>query len=272
MTVMLGCLALAGCPKEPCDAASCTGCCDATGECLAGTQVAGCGTRGAQCIACRSSQQCLKQVCVGDEPDGGVDGGVVEPDGGVITGCLPGLCGAQVCDVASGQCAAPPPCDVLAPQPGACGAGQFCGPNSLCADAPRPTCANFSTQSLPRRWTPASAIGQGPVIWAARQLSFSIDDAGCPLGSTRRGVVALEVYDRQARLGVDGGLPRLLTYRDNFTLGEVRANELNAVRASASGSVATVEVVTCTAQTVTRLTLGYAFEGGNGVCVQLTAP
>jgi hypothetical protein len=272
LTVMFGCLMLAGCPKEPCDASSCTGCCDATGECLAGTQIATCGTRGAQCVACRAVQQCVKQQCIGDEPDGGVDGGTVEPDGGVIIGCLPGLCGAQVCDVASGQCTSPSPCDVLAPQPGSCSPGQFCGATNLCTDAPRPTCANFSNQSLPRKWTPASPIGQGPMIWAARQLSFSVDDAGCPSGSTRRGVVALEVSDRQARLGGDGGLPRLLTYRENATLGEVRANEFKEVRASANGSVATVEVVICTAQTVTRLTVGYAFEGGNGVCVLLTSP
>ncbi|MFT3839788.1 MAG: DUF1573 domain-containing protein [Myxococcaceae bacterium] len=57
-------LALGGCNR--CDAGTCNGCCSADGECVAGTTVQQCGTKGAVCSACSASDfaQCVIGECV----------------------------------------------------------------------------------------------------------------------------------------------------------------------------------------------------------------
>jgi hypothetical protein len=116
------------------------------------------------------------------------------------------------------------------------------------------------------RWTPA--VNFGPVLTSARAVSFAVDTARCPAGSTRRAVVELTAYDFNSRFLPDGGYPRLFGYRENQTLTEIRDAVIDTV--SGSGGNATLQVASCGSEAVTSLTVGYAFENGNGVCVTLT--
>lgn len=107
------------------------------------------------------------------------------------------------------------------------------------------------------------------MLTVARAVSFAIDDAGCPPGAKRRSVVDLEAFDRQGRFVPDGGLPRLLVYRSNMVPGTVQGSDLT-VTSSPQGTNANLRVQSCGPESVTMLVVGYAFEGGNGVCVALT--
>lgn len=57
-------------------------------------------------------------------------------------------------------------------------------------------------------------------------------------------------------------------YRPNMTLGTVPASDVTTT-VGPQGGTARLRVATCTSESVTNLTLGYAFEGGNGLCVTL---
>ncbi len=70
-------------PKAPCDASTCsTGCCDSTGECLAGNTADACGVGARVCIACAASQTCSVGVCTGGIVTGGGSGGGAGNTGG----------------------------------------------------------------------------------------------------------------------------------------------------------------------------------------------
>lgn len=252
-------LAMAAC-REPCNEETCGGCCDASGECRLGTEKSACGRRGALCSACPEGGACARQVCVA--PDGGsTDGGAGLRDGG----CLVGECGQQVCNLQVGACEMGGACDAMAPQPGGCPGGQRCVAGA-CRDVERPSCANFPQTSAPLRWSPA--VNFGPVISSARAVSFAVDDAGCPAGSARRAVVEVSAYDFRARF-VDGGYPRLFQYRDNGTFGEVSPASVT-MTATNGGANATLQLRSCGPESVLALSVGYAFEAGNGVCLMLT--
>jgi hypothetical protein len=241
-------LLIASC-REPCTVELCAGCCDSRGECQAGTGSDACGKNGAACVACGTESRCTRQLCVGaiSTSDGGVDAGVPPR-------CTVGFCGQQVCNVVSGGCETGAGCDFSAAQPAGCGSGHVCTPAG-CRDVARPQCANFGLQSAPLRWNPG--VDFGPVITSGRAVSFSVDVGACPVGSARRAVVEL----------ADGGIPRLLVYRDNQTLGTVTGGVM--VSPANLGTTATVVISQCGPESVTALTVGYAFENGNGVCVSL---
>ncbi len=93
-----------------------------------------------------------------------------------------------------------------------------------------------------------------------------MDDGGCPVGSARRAVVELVAYDFRSGF-VDGGYPRLFLYREGQTFGTVTSGV--SVAAANQGGTATLLISQCGPESVTSLTLGYAFENGNGVCVSL---
>lgn len=247
--------------REPCSIDTCAGCCDKNNDCQVGTEIAACGRRGAVCDACGAGQ-CLKQVCVGRD-GGSEDGGVVVTIDG---GCLPGSCGAtQLCNTASGDCETPGSCNPGQPQPSGCGAGHLCGLTGACADIARPSCSNFSLQSAPARWNPA--VSFGPAIVAAQSRSFALVDAGCPIGALRRGVAELEAYDFRRRFE-DGGVPRLFLYRENMTLTAVLPEQIVSVASTNDGANAVIQIAICAPDSVTSLTQGFAFEGGNGACVR----
>ena len=76
------------CGQAACGPTTCFGCCDATGLCVTGTEVAVCGINGGACNACGASQLCQQGICAftgggsdGGTPDAGTDAGngVVDP-------------------------------------------------------------------------------------------------------------------------------------------------------------------------------------------------
>lgn len=246
-----------GC-KEPCSESNCPGCCDSAGECQVGTRDEACGRVG-QCAVCRSGvSACVRQSCVavdgGTSPDGGAGGGAA--------GCLIGTCGSLNCNPQTRECEAPSSCDAAAAQPAGCGGGRRCEAGT-CRDLPRP-CANFSSSSGPQRWSPATDFG--PVIYEAAPVSFAVVAAGCPPGSPKRAVVRLKAYDFMGRFTPDGGAPSLRVHLESMILSNV--TDGLTVTPEAGGQTATLEVASCGGN-VSRLTLGYAFERGNGVCVTL---
>lgn len=253
-------LFIASC-REPCNEETCGGCCDTSGECQLGTQVAACGRRGQVCSTCNQGGSCTRQLCVGGSPgDGGLD------DAGTITGdggCSIGLCGQQVCSLVTGICETGASCDLMVAQPAGCGAGHVCTAAG-CRDVTRPQCPNFGAQSAPLRWNPATNFG--PVITGARALSFAVDDGGCPVGSARRAVVELTAYDFRSGFA-DGGYPRLFLYREGQTFGTVTSGV--SVTPGNEGGTATLVISQCGPESVAALVVGYAFENGNGVCISL---
>lgn len=62
--LLLGFL-IASCGEAPkkCGPGTCNGCCDANGQCLAGTAVFDCGFGGAQCLACEPNELCRAGGC-----------------------------------------------------------------------------------------------------------------------------------------------------------------------------------------------------------------
>lgn len=57
--VLLAC----GAPQGPCGPATCNGCCDSAGKCVAGTADLGCGRSGSTCDICPASRFCKDSVC-----------------------------------------------------------------------------------------------------------------------------------------------------------------------------------------------------------------
>jgi hypothetical protein len=50
-------------PKKECTPSTCQGCCDESGECLAGTALFACGAGGESCVACEANQVCTMGGC-----------------------------------------------------------------------------------------------------------------------------------------------------------------------------------------------------------------
>lgn len=263
IVVVVLCVVAAAC-RELCTAENCGGCCDRAGECVFGTQNDACGKGGA-CGVCSAGTSCVRQSCV--TPDGGTAGGtgggnVGGGSGGGAAGCLIGSCGALTCNPTTGQCEAGATCDTSRAQPADCGGGKWCSAGT-CSDVVRP-CGNFGSASAPQAWSPLTKFG--PVIYASRNVSFQLDDAGCPRGSERRAVAELAAYDFMGRFLEDGGTPQLLMYRPNATFGVVR--EGVSVSRSGDGRNATLTISTCGSPSDLSLTLGFAFADGNGQCVR----
>lgn len=59
LAVLLAC----GTPQGPCGPATCNGCCDSAGKCVAGTADLACGRSGAACDACPAARFCRDNVC-----------------------------------------------------------------------------------------------------------------------------------------------------------------------------------------------------------------
>ncbi|MER2565381.1 MAG: EGF domain-containing protein [Myxococcaceae bacterium] len=100
-------MALTACPdtsKPPCGPASCTGCCDSSGACVAGVTLQACGAMGVTCTACSVTDSCSFGKCTPPTPfnqgggsatgggfaggGGGTGGGSVSADGGAVDGGL----------------------------------------------------------------------------------------------------------------------------------------------------------------------------------------
>lgn len=72
-------------PAEPCGPSSCFGCCDASGQCQAGTSDSACGLGGATCGICAAGL-CQANACRSSSTGGGGGGGSVGGGGGALGG------------------------------------------------------------------------------------------------------------------------------------------------------------------------------------------
>jgi len=81
---LLGVLASCGTGAKTCQPGSCTGCCDASGACVAGTATSACGSGGLSCSVCAATDQCSLGVCL--PPGGGGGGSAGGGSGGGIGG------------------------------------------------------------------------------------------------------------------------------------------------------------------------------------------
>ncbi len=69
---------VSSCGSGPCGPSTCFGCCDASGQCVSGTDQSVCGTQGGACSACSAEQVCKVGVCTSTAApvqDGGTDAG-----------------------------------------------------------------------------------------------------------------------------------------------------------------------------------------------------
>ena len=72
---------------KPCNSVSCaTGCCDAKGECQAGSSNGACGQLGGSCQVCQIAQACSLGTCSQTNGNGGSNGGGSGGGGGVTGG------------------------------------------------------------------------------------------------------------------------------------------------------------------------------------------
>lgn len=95
---------------KSCSAATCQGCCSATGDCLSGTALFQCGAGGEACATCAPNETCSSGVCslfpngdydasFPDNPDGSIryDAGVfMPPDSGMPDAGMMGDAGPQM--------------------------------------------------------------------------------------------------------------------------------------------------------------------------------
>ncbi len=126
-------------PTRTCNATTCTGCCDTTGECRSGFDNSACGTRASMCTTCGLGQTCLSGACsttgsgAGTATGGGFSGtGGGSTGGGSTAGGGTGG-GATACNSTNcpGCCASGGQC-FTGRSDGACGsAGSSCVACSL---------------------------------------------------------------------------------------------------------------------------------------------
>ncbi|MBE2249037.1 MAG: hypothetical protein IAE78_05750, partial [Myxococcus sp.] len=85
-----------GAPAPTCDASSCSGCCDATGQCRTGTELSACGSAGVECSFCATGFSCEQQACrmptgfAGGSSGGGAAGGSASAGGSAAGGSAGG--------------------------------------------------------------------------------------------------------------------------------------------------------------------------------------
>ena len=89
LCLLLLCLAACGPVQRPCGPSTCTGCCDASGQCQSGGSTSACGARGSACQVCGGiSATCVTGMCSSINPNagGGSNTGGGSNSGGGNTG------------------------------------------------------------------------------------------------------------------------------------------------------------------------------------------
>lgn len=116
---------------SPCNAQTCSGCCDTSGVCQPGATPLACGSGGLSCSTCAAGATCQFGFCVGAPTGGGAGGGT----GGGGGACQPETCvgvGANCGQVADGcggflDCGQ---CEVPGESCGGAGTANVCGPGT----------------------------------------------------------------------------------------------------------------------------------------------
>lgn len=84
MVGLLGGVLLANCsPAATCTAATCGGCCDATGKCQSGASIDACGINGETCGRCGANTTCMRGTCEAGGNTGGGSGSTGGGSGGL---------------------------------------------------------------------------------------------------------------------------------------------------------------------------------------------
>jgi hypothetical protein len=216
--------------------------------------------------------------CDPDEPGGGSgnDAGSEAPadaggdagsdtDAGTDAGTDPGTtdAGADAGTEEPGD-----PCVLADPQPSTCAYGSYCSSrSSTCQHVPAPTCENFS--KFPVSWDPATATG--PVTYAAELLSFATDEVLCPPTLPMRIRTRIQAYSPSGGLPTDAaGLSAVFSYvrANGSTISD--ASQYSDVVTSADGKNTEFQVGLCVRADPPTVSLGFHFEGGNGLCQTAT--
>jgi len=139
---LAGAAAFTGCSPTvaACGPATCaSGCCDASGACVAGNSPFACGANGQVCQSCVGGQQCLLGACFGSSTggsgggNGGSGGGSVGGGGGGVTGGGSGGGGGPIgpCGGSLSLCGSA--CVDLQADENNCGVcGRTCSPGQVC--------------------------------------------------------------------------------------------------------------------------------------------
>ncbi|MFZ5442701.1 MAG: FG-GAP-like repeat-containing protein [Myxococcota bacterium] len=130
--------ALTGCSPKPtaCDNTTCSGCCDAAGQCQPGSASTACGSAGNVCTPCLTGQVCNLGICQAGATGGGAGGGGGGTGGGGgSTGPLTCSGGRTAC---SGSCV-----DTKTDERNCGFCGTLCNSNQYCNNG---TCALLPTQ------------------------------------------------------------------------------------------------------------------------------
>jgi len=153
-------------------------------------------------------------------------------------------------------------------QPSTCTYGQFCTIASECFSVSAPTCNNFPAGSAPLTWNPATA--SGPVIIDISKKSLGTDSTFCGTTAPVRGKVHVMAYDTSGRLDGQTAQPSLTYYRTTQTTLAVDSTQIqNYDTFSSSGNYAEFDVNFCAPTGTTSLTIGLAYDNGNGFCFTL---
>lgn len=204
---------------------------------------------------------------------GGIDGGANPIDGGTVdagTPCTFGTCGGDgACNLTSQRCEWKR-CTDTATQPAACLYGQYCGgvgTGAACYDVAAPTCGNFPSGSAPLAWNPASS--NGPVIISLTKLSLTTDTVFCGNTTPVRAKFTVWAYDPLGRLDGEDVQPSLSYYRANGTPLAITGLFVQNYTTEGQGSAAQFDVNICVPSDTASLTVGMAYNNGNGFCLTL---
>lgn len=160
------------------------------------------------------------------------------------------------------------PCSLTDAQPSNCGYGSYCSArSSTCQSVPPPTCDNF--RNYPVSWDPATSTG--PVTYAAELLSYAIDEVRCPPNLPMRVRTLVRAYSPSGGLPTDpAGLATVFSYvrANGGTIAD--SGQFSNVVTSDDGKNTEFEVGTCFRDQQPSVSLGFHFEGGNGLCQLVT--
>ncbi|HZH13363.1 MAG TPA: hypothetical protein VE057_03270 [Archangium sp.] len=155
------------------------------------------------------------------------------------------------------------PCTLSDPQPSTCGYGSFCGTSSTCQTVPAPACDNFS--KFPVSWDPATS--NGPVTYAAELLSLASDSTSCFPARPMRFRARLRAYSPTGGLPTTASeLAQVFSYVNPNGSYISDSSQFSDIVTSGDLKNTAFVVSNCIANQPT-VSLGFYFEGGNGLCL-----
>lgn len=154
------------------------------------------------------------------------------------------------------------PCTAAEPQPAECAYGSSCGSRATCQTVPVPTCANFN--KFPVSWDPATSTG--PVTYAAELLSLTANDPDCIPQLPTRFRIRIRAYSPSSGLPTTvSELSQAFSYVNPNGSYLSESSQFSGIVTSGDGKNTEFVVSNCIVDQPT-VSLGFYFEGGNGLC------